>query len=355
MSPSWRNILLITGATVGAGIFSLPHALRETGVVPFLVLLALAGYICFRLNYFLMAVIREVTGTHQLSGYIEKVLGAGWGRISLFLHIFSTFGALIAYTIIGGTFLGTFFGIPQSLGSQLFFLLAGSVIFFAGKKIASFDMLFSVVKFIMFILVVIAAMSLPASNHFEAIPAFESFPLKYIGVFLFASAGFTIIPELIREKGKRSHSLLTAQVLITVLYLVFGVALYGFVNGSGYLFPTPTATAVFTITGFVSVFTAYLILAWVCKDTLEEDLRLNTKLATGLTIGVPFLAVVSQFGTFIGVLGFTGGVFLSGTGILLCRSYRVLYPDKYVYENYFVQLFLGATIVLELLRVAGLR
>lgn len=347
MPASWRNILLIIGSTVGAGIFSLPHVLRDIGLLPYILLLLISGYICFRVNSYYLAVVSRVKGRHQLSGYISRVLGAGWGRISLFLHVFSTFGALIAFTIIGGTFLSSFLGISQSLGSQLFFVAAGSVILIAGKKIDSFDSVFSVVKVAMFVIVLIVVAASPAHIQPEAVPLLSGVPLGSLGIFLFASAGFTVIPELTRER-RGASTLLAAQSIIVILYLIFAAALFGFARGNGYLFPTPAASLIFYITGFVSVFTAYMILAWVSKDMLTQDMKLSDKLATGLTIGIPFVSVLSQFGTFTGVLGFTGGVFMSGTGILLCRAYAAAYPGSHRWENRIVQLLLALVILIEI-------
>lgn len=343
----WRNILLLVGATVGAGVFSLPHVLASVGILPFVVLICVFAYITFRINYFYTEVIKKISGKHQLSGYVRKVFGTEWERIALTLHILSTLGSLIGFTLIGATFLSASVGLPEDYGLYAFCILTTATILLAGKKIAAIDTIFAFIKIILFGLVIVLCISQLGNVTWKA-PLIRSIPLYDFGIFLFAFTGFSIIPELLHEKNYLK-TLGFAQVAIALLYLIFPVSLVLFLAGNTFKFDNPFLNILFNASGFVSVFTAYLMQALVGKDMLENDLHVPDKAATLIIAGVAFLAVVFQIGSFVDVLSFTGGVFLGGAGLFVLGMYSHLYPTKHKLETGILQLVLVAGMFLEIL------
>jgi len=70
-----RNLFLLLGTIIGAGMFSLPISLGRTGTVIFLVLTLGLGYLLGQVNWFYHRVIEKVKERHQLPGYVRKILG----------------------------------------------------------------------------------------------------------------------------------------------------------------------------------------------------------------------------------------------------------------------------------------
>ncbi len=346
MSAFWKNILLIIGATVGAGIFSLPQLLNKIGIVWFIVFLLGFSYLTYRLNWFYFRVIKSVKGNHQFSGYVERVLGTKWGRAASFVHLFSTYGALIAFVLIGGEFLGKALGITDQLGSQLFFVLAMVFILTSGKKSENIDVLFSLIKGVMFLIIAFLCFSsFGLLSSISIVPI--TIPFESMGAFIFALSGFSIIPELHKEKDE-GKSIFTAQLAILLIYVIFTLAVSPYWQGSDFAFSNPVISRIFSVTGFISVFTAYLLLSWVGKDIYREDLKVKERFAIGLISVVPFLAIVIQFGSFLSVLSLTGGVFLAATGILICWMYSTVHPGKNRVELAVIQLVFLSVMIFEI-------
>lgn len=347
MSSFWKNILLILGTTVGAGIFSLPQILHKVGLVWFIVFLFLFAYVMYRVNWYYFQVIKKVKGDHQLSGYVDKVINRRIGAVAVILHLLSTYGALIAFILIGGEFLGKTLAVSPQIGSCIFFAVSIGVMLLSGKKAESMDVLFSLLKGGMFMIIV--WLFLANAREWEAIPA-ASFviPAETIGAFIFAFTGFSIIPELHKEKDE-GKSIATAQIIILLIYFLFTIAAIPFIRGEDYIFASPIMEKIFSLTGFISVFTAYLLAHMVGKDILTEDIKLNSRLAFILMAFVPFFFVIFQIGSFLTILSITGGVFLAGTGLLICWMYLKLFPKSAGWELRVIQLLLVVTIIYEVL------
>lgn len=355
MSYLWRNVLLILGSTVGAGIFSLPQILHSIGLFWFSVFLIVVGFVMYRVNWFYFTVIREVKGKHQFSGYVEKVLGHRLSNVAVILHLFSTYGALIAFVLIGGEFLAAALGLTTQLGIQIFYIFALLIMFLSRNKSENVDEFFTMVKAGMFVIIVF--LCLQNTHSMESWTGLLGGAIgvepEAVGAFVFALTGFSIIPELHKsagKKGKRNDrkSLLYAQLIIMAIYFMVTIALYPFWEGTAYAFANPFVEKLFSFTGFVSVFTAYLLLTWVAKDLYVCDLKVNNRLAMGLVLVVPLIFIFFQLGTFLTLLSFTGGVFLAGTGVLICWMYRAMFPEKHILEGYIIQFLLFITMGFEI-------
>ena len=343
-----KNILLVVGTTVGAGIFSLPFAFRQIGVIPFLLLILLLAYVTLRLNIYFAEVTHSVKTKHQLPGYVGIVLGKNLGKFALILQLVSAYGALIAFASIGGQFLAHSIGIQENLGMMVFFIAACAILFFSGKGMERLDELFAAGKGILFgLLIVFAFLFFPASTY-HIPPMFGSTPHLAYGLILFSLTGFSIIPEMHPEKGYKK-SLWMAQIVIVVLYLILTLALSPYAMVDTFVFKNQMLGVFVNVTGFISVFTTYLLMSLITKDIFVKDIKFPEKGALGLVTIVPFLAIFFHFDGFMKVLSLTGGVFLGAVGLLISWMYQTLYPDRNVIERILIQLLLLGGIAFELI------
>jgi amino acid permease len=343
-----KNILLIVGTTVGAGIFSLPLVFKQTGLLPFFLLLIILAFVTLRLNIYFAEITHSIKQKHQLPGYVSIVLSKKMGVFSILLHLFSTYGALIAFASIGGTFLSHLLGTRPEIGRMLFFAIATGLLLFSGSKMEKLDEVFAAGKGILFaLLIVVAFLFYPFSKYHQA-PLIGTSPYLAYGLILFSLTGFSIIPELHPEKQYKK-TIWMAQFLIVLLYLIFTVALSPYVIGGAFQFANPLMAAFVNVTGLVSVFTTYLLLSLVTKDVYRKDIKMNEKGAFGFTAGIPFLAIFFHVDGFMKMLSLTGGIFLGGIGLFICEMHQSIYPEKNKIERILIQLLLVSGVILELL------
>lgn len=334
-----KNILLILALTVGGGIFSLPFALKDAGLILFILFLCLLSFSMAKINYFYRQVVDAIPGRHQLPGYVEKVLGKREKLAAILLLIFSSYGAMLAYIILGGSFVASFSGITQSFGSLFFWAAASLLLFFTGAWLEVLDVFLSFLKIILFVIIILFSfifLQLPFN-----LPLVGDNPPAAYGQILFALAGFSIIPELKKDKHI-NISIYTAALVISLLYLGFAMFLYPFAGGDGFIFQQSALKLLFNLTGTLAVFTPYLMLSWVGYDLFSKDLGFGKKSALGLTTTIPFFLFLLGVQDFGKVISFTGAIFMAGVVVLIIRMYKKKFPEK----NHTLSLFVETLFIL---------
>lgn len=359
MSDARKNIFLIFGTAVGAGIFSLPNALQQSGLLIFFPLLILLGYIMMRINALYFELVAHFRVKHQFPGYVELIMGEQWGRIALYLMLASLYGALIAYSFLGGTFFSQLLPIPEDLGRQLFYAIAISVFLFAGKKLESIDIYVTILK-LGILALLIGLMGLEVvmrvtgeSNAISMPPLVGDQPLQAFGAILFSFASVSIIAELFGKKHDGMGAIKTAQLLMGIVYALF--ALVGVWYGLHLLETNPNLlqrggflSTLFHIGGLITVFTPFQFLALAGRDMLERDLDVSERSAKGWIAFVPFLFILFDFGSFLTILSVTGGVFLAAMAYLVTWCYAMVFRDKNRGELLFIRRILTIGILSEI-------
>ena len=326
-----HNLFLLLGTIIGAGIFSLPIALAKTGFLVFFPFALALGYLLGKTNTLYREIVESTRERHQLPGYVKRLLGNKLSFVSVICLLFSTLGALLAYLILSGEFIAKIVPVSPAIGSWIFYAVVFVMLFFGGRNLEILDIFMTIVKVILLAAVILITFS--PSAFYESLTFVPSnFSIKAIflayGSDLFALTGFSIVPELKKDKGINS-SIWAAQGISVLIYVLFALNVRGFVNGESFSLPGLVTTALFNLAGVFGVLTPYLMLSWVSYDLLDKDLGFPKKEALILTLVVPLLLFLIGLNDFMAVISVSGGVFLGAIAILIARMYETKFPGKH--------------------------
>ncbi|RDU65978.1 amino acid permease [Helicobacter didelphidarum] len=130
-----EGVAMLVGTNIGIGILSVAYSAKAAGFVPLLFWLVIGGILStITMLYIAEATLR--TKAHlQLTGLSVKYIGP-IAKYIMFISVATTaIGALISYEKASGDILNTMFGIPNKLGSILFFIPAAGVLWLGLKAI----------------------------------------------------------------------------------------------------------------------------------------------------------------------------------------------------------------------------
>lgn len=324
----------------GAGVFALPFAIAQSGVlwgvIHLLIVLVLTTFLLF-----LYAEITYYTeGKHRFTGYVEKFLGKKYKLFSFLVVLGSYYSTLLAYAILGGVFLSSFFENISASKLSLIFLVVGSfLILLRLGKIALVNFyltipLFGFVGYLFYTAVPFMDLNnLPLTlNGFSTQGAWF---LPY-GVWLFSFGAMAAIPETrdIFEKSSVSSfkkTILISVILSAIFYCLFVLSILG-VSGhetskdalSGVLGVLGSRVILIgSAMGFLAIFTSFLALGIDLRDIFRYDYSVPKRLAWFLVILPPFILYflgVQNFTLIISLVGAIGG----GVGgiLLVLMSYK---------------------------------
>lgn len=370
----WRSVYPLVGSVIGVGIFGLPFAFGQAGFGIGVIHLVVLGLV----NTFMLLIYADIVmntdGHPRLTGIVERYLGKGWSHVATVLMIGSIWGAMLAYIIVGGEFLHALLA-PVLGGAlmtyQVVFFFVSAVLLIGGLGfISRLQVVFVLTLLVMLFLILVGALPFVSLENLTYVDQKNAF-LPF-GVVLFAFGGFAAIPEMAQVLGRQKKmlrkSILVGVSLVAVVYLAFAGVVVA-VTGPG-----TTEEAIIGLGGFVgnwvlvigsivglfSVFTSFLILGIAATDTFVYDYKVRYFVGWLGAILVPFAVYLLGARSFIGVVGFIGGVFGPLTSLLLVYTYvkakthvctpkRCLrFPSWVLYVSCLVYLVGGVATVLGL-------
>lgn len=212
-----EGIALIVGANIGAGVLSLAYGAKNAGWPVLVFWVVVAGVLTTISMLYVAETTLRTNKTLQLSGLAEKYVG-NLGSWLIFLSVaVNALGALVAYTSGSGQILAELFGIPNMLGSFLFFIPAVGVIWLGLKaagvaeKFITFGMLFLVV------LLVFASIIGPGLKVEYLTFANPKFAIPVFSLTVFSFLAQYIVPELSRGYSKEDIKNLPRAISIGML------------------------------------------------------------------------------------------------------------------------------------------
>lgn len=326
------SLAIVVGLIVGVGIFGIPYAISQAGVIPGIIYFVLLGGAMLLTNLFYGEVSLRTHGRHRLVGYAEKYLGR-WGKVvASIAQIFGFYGGIIAYIIVGGEFLFAVFNKligGEVLFYQVFIFIFVSVFIIIGLKLLSWVEVGLTGLLLLIVLIILFAglphVQLGNYKNFELSKLF----LPY-GVILFSIGGSAAIPEIkevLKRNGKMMKKVIILGMLIAVLISIgFGFIIAG-VSGSltsdealsglsGIL--SEEILFLGLIFGILSIITSLLVVGINLKETFLYDYEMKSNLlAWFLAICIPFFIFLSGSRGFIKVISITGSIFGGMVGFLI--------------------------------------
>src|SRR5262245_15179767 len=120
------SIGILAGATVGAGVFTLPYAASRSGLLPFIGSLILLVVFVIGAHYLYWRVLEKTGDTTRLVGLSRRYLGVAMERLAFLSIILGLLFTLSIYILLGGRFLARVFPISPEL-AQIVFWIAVSI------------------------------------------------------------------------------------------------------------------------------------------------------------------------------------------------------------------------------------
>lgn len=331
----FEAIAVLIGTIIGAGIFGLPYAFAKIGFVGglfYLVILAivlLITYLCYS------ELILRTKDSLEMAGYAERYLGR-WGRIivsvSLIIGIYS---ALIAYTIGVGQFLwailSPYFGGTPLIYSLIFWALASLIVLKGVGIVAKIEL--AMASLLIFVVLYIFCLSLSHIN-LANLQTFHPENLFFpYGVVLFALGGASAIPTMRRilfnQEVLLKRAVVIGLLIPAIIYFIFTFTVVG-VTGEATSEEAIIGLSQFTngkilmvggIFGILAMTTSFLALGYVLRELLRRDYKIPLLSSWGLVIFIPLILFLAGLRSFVGVIGFAGGVLSGLQGIVLIAAY----------------------------------
>ncbi|MDD5528007.1 MAG: aromatic amino acid transport family protein [Patescibacteria group bacterium] len=324
-------IATLFGAITGAGFFAVPYVAAHAGVAMFLVYLPVLTAIQILLHLLFARLILSTKSAHRLPGYVEIYGGKKYKSVVSFFSLISGYGTLLAYIILGGTFL---FGLlsPQLGGSLFIYAL---IMFAAEALIVLADIkLIAGAEFVLssFLILVVG---LIAAKSFFHIDYHNFLTLDWRQVFLpygpifFAVAGDAAIPEvcrlLSREKHKIKSAIIWGTVLAAVILAIFVLIVVG-VTGTNTTADTLSGlrgvvgNGIITMAlffGAIAIFSSCLVMMQSVREIFWWDFKINKNISWGFAVSVPLILFLFNFTNLTAVISITGAVMGGILGVVL--------------------------------------
>ncbi len=364
MSKLIYPIATLSGTIIGVGLFSLPYITSRVGIWVMLGYFLVLGALVILIHSFFGELALKTPDFKRLPGFAKFHLGDSGEKVAIVSTILGTFGAILAYLIVGGGFLTELLS-PIFGGGNLFwtivYFLAGAILIFLGiKAISKIEFWGLILFFLVLILIFLRGKYLiNIENLFPQVSDFgfriSDFFLPY-GVILFSLWGAALIPEAEEMLGQKKDLLLKIipiAILIPIfvylffIYLILGItgsqttesALNGLRNflGDGIV-----SLALFF--GVLTTFTSFIALGLTLRKVFWYDLKIEKNIAFAITCFIPLALFLTGIKQFIPIISFVGATMLGIDGILILLMYQKIKPKKKFLIFPLILVFLGGII-----------
>lgn len=313
---------LLISSIVGVGMFTLPYISNQAGIITVIGYFILLGFLQHWLHTLYAEIILSSKSPHRLPGYAEKYIGKRAKKAVLILSLFSGYGALLAYTILGGQFL------YQLLNP----FLGGSVILYTIGLlgIRSVVMLFGlgwVTKAEVILTggllgaMVVVGVLATGQGSFENLTLFSSdnIFLPY-GPIFFAVSGLLAVNDICllmkNEKEKIASVLKNGIIIASGIMLLFTIAIAsisgsltsGDALGGLKTFIDPVFYNILLGVGLITVTTSFFIMAEAMEEMFIWDFQAKKMGAWLLIWTVPLFLLLLGAWDFTKVVAITGAV-----------------------------------------------
>lgn len=337
----WRTMAsmgLLAGATIGAGVFTLPYVASRVGLPLFVVYLGVLGAFVGGTHLLYWRVLQRTGGTARLVGLARQHLGRGLARLAFLAIFLGAAFTLAIYILLGGHFLARVFPLPPDLASLLFWVGVSIPIAFGLRR-------FIRVELFIVVLMVLAALGVVFTQHLSlhALPFSARVDFFFpFGPLLFALAGWTSIePIVLRywrpDPARAPHPARTLAIGTTLIGILYAVFVIGIASISTTVtadtFSGLSAVPVWYLVllflfGLCALVTSYLPISHEVKNALVEDLKWSRSFALPAVLFFPYVLILIGLDNFLVLVGFVGGLFLAVQYLIILLLARVVLQPR---------------------------
>lgn len=338
---SVRAVGTLFGTVVGVGLFGLPYVFSRSGFLLGLLELVVLSVVMIVLFLMYAEITVQTEGKHRFVTYMQRYLGPVGKHVAAAAFLFSMFGSLLAFTIVGGQALASLSGWSEVASTFILLAVVALVIYHGIPFVSRLEVWIVAMILILYALLVLLSLTQFDAQNLLTPPANFSDAVLPYAVIIFALSGFGAIPEmhdiLDREYRRLPKVLVCGYLLIISLYVGFTLAILGAVGQSvspsalsslPLITSSPFVLFAGSILGIIAVFSVFSVTATELMATLRIDFRLPKPAAWGLTVGTPALLYGLGVRTFIDVLGIVGGIFAAVSGTLVVLAYERMKRTK---------------------------
>ena len=309
-----EGLAILVGTQIGAGVLGLPYVASKVGFIPAFGILIGVMLLMLFTALIVLKLSTEMRGA-QMSTIAQKTLGklGGW---TMYLSILlMSFGALLAYVAGMGSVFASLFGVNETVGAIIFWVLASFVIYLGLEASGKAELILSYTMLVLFIGV--AAMLLPHAKLENGLYIEMGGILSMTGVAIFSLGCHTIIPDVYKGIGdydKAKKVVIGAFLIPTILYAIFMIV-FLLVFGKGT--PQIATQGIETLYGkigniignaipLIAITTSYIGVGLAQQSNSREFLRLKKPIAWALTAVPPIAVYLMGIRNFADVLAFAG-------------------------------------------------
>ncbi len=339
-----KGIGMLVGMIFGAGVFALPFAVVKAGIFWGSLHFILALLMMIFLHSWYGEIAYNVPGKNRFTGYTAMFLGSKAKWFALLITIFTDYGALLVYGLLGGIFLANFFPFSPFVLSLFVFVIGGFLLLLHFEKLAGINFFLTVLLLVFVVLLLIIASPYIKISNFDFADFNFSFSGNWFlpyGIWLFSLAGFSAIPEMRDMFGGADikifkRSILAGVLICAIFYLFFIFTIIGVsgkittpdsLTGLAQLLGTPALIAG-SILGFLAVFTSFIALGADLKNIFHYDFHFPPWLAWLGVIVPPIILFLAGAKNFTDILGISGSIGLGLMGILIILMMRKLRKQR---------------------------
>lgn len=352
----WTGVGTLIGLIIGAGVLGLPYVVAQSGYITGLIVITIMGLLALIMNLYMGEVTLRTKGTHQLPGYAEKYLGK-YGKFFMSLSlVVICYGAITSYLIGEGQAIGAILNINPIYPMLIFFAIMTPIVFRGLKLIESLEIFFNIL--VVGVIILIAVLAFPSMSP-SNLTGFEFSKLLIpYGVALFAFGGLAAIPDLKVELEKHKYlmkkSIIIGSIIPVVLYLIFVTAIVGVTGinttelstiGLGKVIGEHMILLGNLFAAF-AMSTSFLLLALALLWMYHYDYKLKKWLAFALTLSIPLAIALSNFASFVQIIGITGVLAGGLEAVVVILMHRAAQKNSERKPEYSIKNYLPFSILL---------
>lgn len=330
----WYGIATLVGTIIGVGIFGLPYAASRAGFFVQFIYLGVFACVFTLLHLMYGEIMLRTHERYRLPGYVGLYFGPGAKKIIQGVTIISLMGGMMAYILVGGSFLrmltSGIFGSVETY--HVLFWAVMSVIIALGLSMVKRTEII-MLSCMIAIIVLIFFISIPhlkVDNFLHSDLSNFFFPY---GITLFAFSGIVAIPAvrdiLQGREGKMKKTIIAGTLIPAALYALFVFVVVG-VTG---LYTSEDALSglngvlgilmkfLGVLFGICAIATSYIVVGLYLRDMLWYDFTVPRKAAVAIAVLAPITLVLAYPGNYITIMSFLGAVCGGVEAIFIVRAF----------------------------------